>query len=52
MSQMRNADAANALLQKAQALAPVLRQRAAATNQARRIPNETIQDFWDAGLGI
>lgn len=50
MSQMRNADAANALLQKAQALAPVLRQRAAATNQARRIPNETIQDFWDAGL--
>jgi alkylation response protein AidB-like acyl-CoA dehydrogenase len=43
-------DAAETLLQKARALAPVLRQRAAATNQARRIPNETIQDFWDAGL--
>ena len=42
--------AAETLLQKARTLAPVLRQRAAATGQARRIPNETIQDFWDAGL--
>ena len=41
---------ADALLQKAQALAPVLRQRAVATSQARRILDETIQDFWDAGL--
>ena len=41
---------AETLLQKARALAPVLRQRAVATNQARRIPHETIQDFWDAGL--
>jgi alkylation response protein AidB-like acyl-CoA dehydrogenase len=38
------------LLQKARALAPVLRQRAAATAQARSVPAETIQDFWDAGL--
>jgi alkylation response protein AidB-like acyl-CoA dehydrogenase len=38
------------LLRKAQALAPKLRQRAAAANQARCIPKETIQDFWDAGL--
>jgi alkylation response protein AidB-like acyl-CoA dehydrogenase len=52
MTQMRepNSDATNALLQKARALAPVLRRRAAETNKARRIPNETIQDFWDAGL--
>jgi 3-hydroxy-9,10-secoandrosta-1,3,5(10)-triene-9,17-dione monooxygenase len=42
--------AVEALLQKARALAPVLRQRAAATGQARRIPEETIRDFWDAGL--
>jgi 3-hydroxy-9,10-secoandrosta-1,3,5(10)-triene-9,17-dione monooxygenase len=47
-----NADARTAatLLEKARALAPVLRERAAATNQARRIPEETIQSFWDAGL--
>jgi alkylation response protein AidB-like acyl-CoA dehydrogenase len=45
-----NADAAEALLAKARKLAPVLRQRAAATNQARRVPDETIQDLWDAGL--
>jgi len=38
------------LLQKARALAPILRQRAAVTAQARRVPAETIQDFWDAGL--
>lgn len=43
-------DAGEALLQKARALAPKLRERAAATGQARRIPEETIQDFWDAGL--
>jgi 3-hydroxy-9,10-secoandrosta-1,3,5(10)-triene-9,17-dione monooxygenase len=42
--------AGEALLQKARALAPKLRERAAATGQARRIPDETIQDFWDAGL--
>jgi 3-hydroxy-9,10-secoandrosta-1,3,5(10)-triene-9,17-dione monooxygenase len=43
-------NAGEALLQKARALAPKLRERAAATGQARRIPDETIQDFWDAGL--
>jgi alkylation response protein AidB-like acyl-CoA dehydrogenase len=39
-----------ALLQKARALAPKLRERADATGKARRIPDETIRDFWDAGL--
>ena len=43
-------DEAETLLEKARALAPKLRERAAATNQARRIPDETIQDFWNAGL--
>jgi len=43
-------DTLDTLLQKARKLAPVLRQRAAETNKARRIPEETIQDFWDAGL--
>jgi alkylation response protein AidB-like acyl-CoA dehydrogenase len=41
---------AETLLQKARTLAPVLRKRAAATGAARRIPDETIQDFWNAGL--
>ncbi len=43
-------DAGATLLEKARKLAPVLRERAEATNKARRIPEETIQDFWDAGL--
>jgi alkylation response protein AidB-like acyl-CoA dehydrogenase len=43
-------DLAGTLLHKARTLAPVLRERAAATNQARRIPEEAIGDFWDAGL--
>ena len=43
-------DLAGTLLHKARTLAPVLREHAAATNQARRIPEETIRDFWDAGL--
>ena len=52
MAQVSAADirTAEALLEKARALAPVLRERAAETNKARRIPEETIQDFWDAGL--
>ena len=41
---------AEPLLQKARALAPRLRERAEATGKARRVPDETIQDFWDAGL--
>ena len=44
-----DARTADALLQKARALAPKLRERAAATGKARRIPDETIQDFWSAG---
>jgi 3-hydroxy-9,10-secoandrosta-1,3,5(10)-triene-9,17-dione monooxygenase len=47
---LQTGDAAETLLEKARALAPRLRDRAAATNQARRIPDETIQDFWNAGL--
>src|SRR5262245_34850228 len=47
---LQTSDAAETLLAKARALAPRLRDRAAATNQARRIPDETIQDFWNAGL--
>jgi alkylation response protein AidB-like acyl-CoA dehydrogenase len=43
-------DAGQLLLQKARALSPILRERSAATNQARRVPSETIQDFWNAGL--
>jgi 3-hydroxy-9,10-secoandrosta-1,3,5(10)-triene-9,17-dione monooxygenase len=46
----KSGDAGHTLLQKARTLAPTLQQRAAATNQARHIPNETIQEFWDAGL--
>ncbi len=45
-----DARTAEALLQKARALAPKLRERADATGKARRIPDETIQDFWNAGL--
>lgn len=43
-------DVGQALVRRARALAPALRQRAPATNQARCVPSETIQDFWDAGL--
>ena len=52
MTQVSGADfrTAEALLEKARALAPVLRQRAAETNKARRIPEETIRDLWKAGL--
>jgi alkylation response protein AidB-like acyl-CoA dehydrogenase len=45
-----NANTVETLLQKARTLAPILRQRAQATNQARRVPDETIRDFWDADL--
>jgi 3-hydroxy-9,10-secoandrosta-1,3,5(10)-triene-9,17-dione monooxygenase len=43
-------DTREALLQRARDLAPKLRERADATGKARRIPDETIQDFWNAGL--
>ena len=41
---------ADALLQKARDLAPKLRERAADTGKARRMPEQTIRDYWDAGL--
>jgi 3-hydroxy-9,10-secoandrosta-1,3,5(10)-triene-9,17-dione monooxygenase len=37
-------------LERASALAPVLRDRARDTNEARRLPESTIADFWEAGL--
>lgn len=46
----KSGDAGQILIEKARALTSPLRQRAAATNQDRRVPSETIQDFWDAGL--
>jgi alkylation response protein AidB-like acyl-CoA dehydrogenase len=47
---VQKAPDAHALIEKARALAPILRERATATGKARRVPKETIQDFWDAGL--
>jgi 3-hydroxy-9,10-secoandrosta-1,3,5(10)-triene-9,17-dione monooxygenase len=38
------------LLDKARGLAPILRERAFAAEQARRIPDETIADLKAAGL--
>jgi 3-hydroxy-9,10-secoandrosta-1,3,5(10)-triene-9,17-dione monooxygenase len=38
------------LLDRARKLVPVLRERAAETNELRRIPEATIRDFWDADL--
>jgi 3-hydroxy-9,10-secoandrosta-1,3,5(10)-triene-9,17-dione monooxygenase len=40
----------DALLQRARALAPKLRERSYATNKAGRIPGETIADFWEHKL--
>jgi alkylation response protein AidB-like acyl-CoA dehydrogenase len=39
-----------ALIERARKLAPVLRERAQASGEARRIPAETIKDLWDAEL--
>jgi len=41
---------ADVLTERARELAPVLRGRAQQANEMRRIQDETIQDFWDAGL--
>ena len=41
---------ARGLLERARGLVPVLREREAAANAARRVPGETITDFADAGL--
>jgi Acyl-CoA dehydrogenase, C-terminal domain len=38
------------VLKRAEALLPCLRDRAAQTEQLRRVPDETMQDFLDAGL--
>jgi 3-hydroxy-9,10-secoandrosta-1,3,5(10)-triene-9,17-dione monooxygenase len=38
------------LLDRAENLIPILRDRAAETNDARRTPPETIADFWNSGL--
>jgi 3-hydroxy-9,10-secoandrosta-1,3,5(10)-triene-9,17-dione monooxygenase len=38
------------LLSRARALAPKLRERSIATNKAGRIPDETIDDFWNLEL--
>jgi len=38
------------LLQRAGAMIPVLRERAADTSEARRIPQTTIDDFWESQL--
>ena len=41
---------ANELLEKARALQPVLRERAAQCKAGRKVPEATIQDFQDAGI--
>jgi alkylation response protein AidB-like acyl-CoA dehydrogenase len=47
---MATAYDAQSLQERARKLAPTLRARAVATSQARQIPDETIQDLWEAGL--
>jgi len=37
-------------LDRAENLVPILRDRAAETNEARRMPEATIADFWNSGL--
>jgi alkylation response protein AidB-like acyl-CoA dehydrogenase len=41
---------ADTAIERARALAPVLRERSAATSEARRVPAETLRDFLDSGL--
>jgi 3-hydroxy-9,10-secoandrosta-1,3,5(10)-triene-9,17-dione monooxygenase len=45
-----SADARTAVLDRARALVPVLAARAAETERARRVPDETIADFHRSGL--
>ena len=47
---MATSYARDALIERARKLAPVLRERAAASAEAQRIPAQTISDFWDAEL--
>ena len=44
------ASTADQVLGVAKALTPLLRERSAATNNARRVPDETIRDLKDSGL--
>mgnify|MGYP002636211816 CR=1 FL=1 len=45
-----SSDTERALIEGARALAPILRQRAAATNEARQLSAETINNFAEAGF--
>lgn len=45
-----NAYSRERLIERARRLLPVLRERAEATSAARRVPEETIRDYWDAEL--
>jgi 3-hydroxy-9,10-secoandrosta-1,3,5(10)-triene-9,17-dione monooxygenase len=38
------------VLERARALVPTLRERAARTEELRRVPEETVRDFIDAGI--
>src|SRR3954470_17397774 len=38
------------VLERAKALLPTLRERAARTEELRRVPEETVRDFIDAGI--
>ena len=40
----------DSLIERANALVPRLKERGEATSAARRIPAETIAEFWDGGL--
>jgi alkylation response protein AidB-like acyl-CoA dehydrogenase len=42
--------ARESLIERASALVPRLKERAAATSAARQVPAETIKDFWDANI--
>ncbi len=50
MAQAANHYTREALNQRAQKLAPTLRERAQATSDGRRVPAQTIGDLWDADL--
>ena len=45
-----NLDLHNKLIQKAEELIPILKERSESANSDRRIPKETIQDMIDAGF--
>ncbi|MFT5033252.1 MAG: 3-hydroxy-9,10-secoandrosta-1,3,5(10)-triene-9,17-dione monooxygenase, partial [Bacteroidia bacterium] len=49
-SKSLDSELAKTLLVRAEALKPVLRERSAQAAELRRIPDETIKDFQDAGF--